>query len=138
MKIEIPQTDELKALLGEKAFSAWDGLCAFLSQNYSMDILWGTGGKYGVYECKYRKSGKTLVTFYLKDKTFDLLIIFGAAEREKFVAERATFASKIQSLYDEARTYHDGKWMFIPLQDDSLNTDLEKMIQIKRKPNKKI
>ncbi|WP_430383866.1 DUF3788 family protein [Anoxynatronum buryatiense] len=34
-------------------------------------------------------------------------------------------------------TYHDGKWMMFELTDTSLFPEIEKLLQIKRKPNKK-
>lgn len=137
MQITALPIEEIKALLGMDSFKAWDDLCTFLSDHYSMDIIWGTGGKYGAYECKYRKSGKTLCTFLLKEKCFDILLIYGKDERAKFEAQKQAFTEEIQDYYDKAHTYHDGKWMFMTLRDNHLNSEFEKMICIKKKPLKK-
>ena len=44
------------------------------------------------------------------------MIIFGKDERAKFEATRNNYSEQIQKIYDEAKTYHDGKWvMFEPV-----------------------
>ena len=43
------------------------------------------------------------------------MIIFGKDERAKFEAIRGTLSDVVCRQYDEAKTYHDGKWvMFEP------------------------
>lgn len=43
------------------------------------------------------------------------MIIFGKDERTKFEDIRGTLSNAVCRQYDEAKTYHDGKWvMFEP------------------------
>lgn len=65
------------------------------------------------------------------------MIIFGKEERKKFEAARESFSKEIQEVYDNATTYHDGKWMMFDLNDSSFFDDFVKLLAIKRKPNKK-
>lgn len=53
-----------------------------------MDVLWDTGRKAGVCECKFRRRGKTLCALYVKDDSFGVVVIFGASEQEKFEEHR--------------------------------------------------
>lgn len=133
-----PTQDEVLTLLGKDAFDLWRAICHFIADHYSMDTIWDEGGKYGVYEQKFRKSGKTLSTLYIRNKELVVLIIFGKAEREKFEEERMEFSPQMQAIYDEANTYHDGKWMYITVRDSHMFSDITRMLVIKKKPNRGI
>jgi thymidylate kinase len=65
------------------------------------------------------------------------MVILGKAEREKFESDRLAYSDKIKAIYDEATTYHDGKWLMIEINNTSLMEDIKKLLLIKRKPNKK-
>ena len=65
------------------------------------------------------------------------MLIFGKAEREKFEADRQNFSQAVQRGYDEAQTYRDGKWVMFTLEDTSMFEELIRLLQIKRKPNRK-
>ena len=41
-------------------------------------------------------------------------------------------------IYDEATTFHDGKWIMFELKNTELFNDMERLLLIKRKPNRKI
>jgi len=91
----------------------------------------------GKDELKFRRSGKTVLTIYIRDDRFDFLVIFGKAEREKFDVRRGEFSQKIQAIYNSSKTYHDGKWMMIPVTDLETLEAVKQMIMIKKKPNRK-
>lgn len=40
-------------------------------------------------------------------------------------------------IYEEAETYHDGKWMMFYPKDSTMFEDFMKMLKIKRRPNRK-
>ena len=44
---------------------------------------------------------------------------------------------QVQKIYDEAKTYRDGKWVMFEPTDTSMFQDFIKLLGIKRKPNKK-
>ncbi len=95
------------------------------------------GGKYGIWEVKYRRSGRTLCAFYVKNGQFTVLVIFGKAEREKFELSQKEFSPEIIELYNNTRQYHDGKWLWINVVDMSLIEDIKRLIMIKKKPKRK-
>ena len=65
------------------------------------------------------------------------MIIFGKDERAKFEDIRDILSDVVCRQYDEAKTYHDGKWvMFEPINADEFD-DYMKLLAIKRKPNRK-
>lgn len=133
----IPTSEELETLMGKELYNVWNSLCQLIEQSYEMERLWNHGGKAWTYEYKYRKGGKTLCSLYAKEQTFGFMVILGKDERTKFEAQRKLFSDEVQMKYDEATTYHDGKWIMFELKDTKLFNDMERLLLIKRKPNKK-
>lgn len=137
MLLNVPDTEEMKALIGQSLYEIWNKLCALIDEKYDMECLWNKGGKDWDYEYKYRRGGKTLCALYARESCIGFMIIFGKNERLKFEEERANFSKEVQKSYDEAKTYHDGKWVMFQLVNTSLFNDFVKLLSIKRKPNRK-
>lgn len=132
---KIPTEQELRAMIGDGAYIAWNAFCAEIDARYDMERLWNGGGKKWTYEYKYRRGGKTLCALYAAAGRFGLMIVFGRDEREKFETIRGTLSPETQEAYDAATTYHDGKWVMF--SDRLPLDDLRTLLSIKRKPNKK-
>ena len=127
----------LSALLGEEMFSLWKALCTAIEEKYETDRLWDKGYRDWVYEYKYRRGGKTLCTLYAKEHTIGLQIVFGKDERAKAEAVLDTLSPPVRETYENATTFHDGKWvMFLP-GDESVFPDYMKLLTVKRRPNRK-
>lgn len=133
----IPNEEEMTSLVGTSLYHVWTNLCAAIDEKYEMEHLWNKGGKAWTYEYKYRRGGKTLCALYVKPNCVGFMLIFGKEERKKFEADRQNFCEEIQRVYDEAKTYHDGKWVMFEPVDMSLFPDFMNLLQIKRKPNRK-
>lgn len=115
----------------------WYALTAETYKLYDVDRTWNKGFGCWDIEYKYSRGGKTLCTLYAKKDAAILLITYGKAEREKFESIRSSVSEDIQAIYDKTTTYHDGKWLWIPI-DNQLNiSDIMIMLKIKRKPNRK-
>lgn len=102
-----------------------------------MERLWNTGGKNWTYEYKYCKGGKTLCCLYAKRNCVGFMIIFGKDERTKFEEIRDILSTVVCRKYDEAKTYHDGKWVMFEPTNTAEFDDYIKLLAIKRKPNRK-
>lgn len=135
--MEIQANYDIGKLLDEKTFDKLDSLADSIDSLYDMDRTWNKGFGEWVYEYKYRRGGKTLCAFYAKQGTAVILIIFGKNEREKFEAQRESFSDNILALYDATVSYHDGKWLWIPVDDKLSCEDILNMLKIKRIPNRK-
>ena len=48
-----------------------------------------------------------------------------------------TFSKYICDYYDNSKNYHDGKWMYIDVTDLEQLEEVKRLIQIKKKPNRK-
>lgn len=133
---KIPSPEELADLMSPGVFNVWREIESFILTNYNMETEWDIGRKAGVYEYKFRKSGKTLCALYAREKSFGFMVIFGKAEREKFEASREQYSAYIQSIYDNTHQYHDGKWLMIDVSDKSHLQEIKSLIMIKKKPKK--
>ena len=71
------------------------------------------------------------------DDKFTFLIIFGKKEREYFEIQKNEFPKYVCDCYDHSKTYHDGKWMFMNVNSLEQLEEVKKLIQIKKKPNRK-
>lgn len=122
---------EVEAML-KSSVQAWIDIIGYIRTSYVMDEFYD-----GKNELKFRKSGKTLVTFYIYDNYFTILIIYGKKERAIFEEMQDEFPQYIKDYYQNSKTYHDGKWMFINVYNNSLTQSLINMLKIKKKPNRK-
>ena len=129
--------ETLVRLLSEKTLENWDRLTAAVDAFYDVDRLWGNGFGDWKVEYKYRRGGKTLCTFYAKEDSANVLITYGKAEQEKFESIRDSLAVSVQEVYDNTKTYHDGKWLWFPLNNTLSADDLIAVLKLKRRPNRK-
>lgn len=107
-------------------------IMVFLRGKYRLDEI-GDGKN----ELKFKQGKRTILTIYTHDDRFSFLLIFGQKERGIFDAQRDSFSEAIRSVYDNARTYHDGKWMLFDVTAPEQLAEIKRMILIKKKPNRK-
>lgn len=131
----IPTDEEMIALIGKSLYDIWKELCETIDKRYDMERIWSGAGKEWKYEYKYRRGGKTLCSLYEKNNCIGFMIIFGKNEREKFENDRNNYSEEVQTIYDEAKTYRDGKWIMFIVNNTSMFEDFIKLLAIKRKPN---
>ena len=129
--------EQLTVLLSNETLSVWTELTEAIDSLYDVDRLWDKGFGDWKIEYKYRRGGKTLCTFYAKEGVANLLITYGKAEREKFEAIKTSVSQQLQEIYERTATLHDGKWLWIPLDDELKVEDIIEMLKIKRRPNRK-
>ena len=129
--------ETLVRLLSEKILENWDRLTAAVDAFYDLDRLWSKGFGDWKVEYKYRRGGKTLCTFYAKEDSANVLITYGKAEQEKFESIRDSLSVSVQEVYDGTKSYHDGKWLWFPLNNTLSADDLIAMLKLKRRPNRK-
>ena len=130
---------EIKTMLG-KAITPWETLVAHIRYHYEIDEIWAEGkpthkNHNNLY---FKRSGKPLIGLSLRGEYFVAWMALGKAEREKFDQQREHFSETVLKQYDEAETLHDGLWLAFDITDDSLNADLIRIMEIKRKPNRKV
>jgi hypothetical protein len=132
-----PTKEQILDFIGAKASKTWIALEEFMTANYDFQpelSYWGD--KLG-WILRYRRSGKTLVSFYPERGGFTVQVILGKKEVDKFESIRGELSSDIVNLFDETEQFHDGRWLYIPLPGLGNIADVEKLIRLKRKPKPK-
>jgi hypothetical protein len=133
------QYSEVKVMLGG-ASAAFEKLIGYIRYHYEMDENWAEGKPTHKHfnNLFIKRSGKALMSMHLRDGFFIASITLGGKEREKFEEQRKLFGEIVCNEYDAAETLHDGKWLGFEIRDDSLTDDIIRLLQIKRKPNRKV
>jgi len=131
--------EQVQAMLG-KASPAWEKLVGNIRFFYVMDELWDEGKPTNKHynNLRFRRGGKTLVTLCIREGYFIACVVLGREEREKFDELREAFGEIVCKVYDDEETLHDGKWLGFEVRDESLIDDIIRLLNIKRKPNRKI
>ena len=78
-----------------------------------------------------------MCALYAREGCVGFMVILGKEERFTFEIDRENYSPEVQRIYDEAKTYHDGKWIMFEPTDTSMFDDFMKLLSIKRKPNRK-
>lgn len=125
---------DLEAWLGARAHSYWLQLTEWIAATYPGTFTpeWLPGSNaYGGY-LRYKKS-KSFCSLIPEKGMCKILIVFGAREREKTDAIRPTLSPKTQEAYDNATTFHDGKWLYLPVRNKTTLADAQRLLSVKRK-----
>ncbi len=116
-----PPTDtEVRAWLGEDAHAFWKRLVQRIATDYAniFSPEWLYGGKKHGWSLRYKKSS-SFCTLVPEQGRFMLLVVLGGKERDSFEASRHLFSTRLCTLYDETKTYHDGKWLFLEVNSEA-------------------
>ncbi len=129
-----PSEDELYRFLGKQAGDMWRKITDYLNENYEFEPERDGEGLEATI--RYRRSGKTLLTFYPKNGELTVLIIFGKKEVVKFESSETEFSSEIVDLFVNTKQYHDGKWLHIKVPPFTKFEDIKKLLSIKKRPKR--
>ena len=132
-----PNDSEIEKWIGVDAYKFWYKLTTFIEAQYPgvFKPEWLYGGKKQGWSLRYKKS-KSFCTLIPEKNQFKVQIVFGAKEREKVESVRENISSSTRKAYDEAKTYHDGKWLYLLVNSEKIEKDIEQLLTIKRKPKK--
>jgi hypothetical protein len=129
-----PSEKEILDYLGGKAGEAWVDIVSFLrtAYDFSPELDYG-GTKYG-WSIRYRKGGKSLCTFYPERGAFTVLVVLGKKEVEQVEEHMNEFSIRFVDSFKSAKEFHDGRWLWIRILDNSGVEDIRRLLTIKRRP----
>ena len=138
MNQSVKSYQEVKEMLKD-ASSAWEKLVGHIRYYYVMDEKWVEGKPTHKHRNNLyiRRSGKSFVILSIREGYFEVCVVLGKDERVKFEEQRTLFSTAICQEYDNAHTYHDGKWLGFEVREESQVDDIIRLIHLKRKPNRK-
>jgi hypothetical protein len=94
---------------------------------------WLYGGKNRGWSLRYKKT-RAFVTLVPECGRFSAMVVLGGAEREKFEERRFAWRPQLVKLYDEAKTYIDGKWLNVAVTSADDLHDVKDLLIMKRPP----
>jgi hypothetical protein len=136
-KEHTPTEKDITDYLGQDAAEAWNDIVAFLGDNYNFTPETVFGGKKYGWAVRYRRSGKSLCTLHPEKGAFTVLIVLGGKETEQTLADLPNFSPDVANLISGAKQYHDGRWLWLRVLNKDDTTDIKRLLQIKKKPQKK-
>jgi hypothetical protein len=129
---DAPTEEVMMKFLGKQGGKMWKAITEYVSENYEFEPVRENDELES--SIRYRRSGKTLITFYPKKDELTVLIIFGKKEVEKFENSKDEFSADIVELFEKTRQYHDGRWLHIKAPPFKNFNDIKKLLHIKRRP----
>jgi len=128
-----PSERSILVAIGTRGTKLWKQLRAFLKVNYDFKPeLHFYGIKYG-WCFKYTRKNKTLCVLFPETKAFTVLVVLGKKEVAQFEEKRLSFNEDTRRLFKTAYQYHDGKWLYKRVVNNSDVKDVIALIKMKRR-----
>jgi hypothetical protein len=130
-----PDESKVRDWLGRESFGHWTKLRSWIDASYPGVFApdWLYGGKKRGWSLRYTKI-KALCTLVPAYKQLSVLVVLGGAEREKFEQRRYSWSPQLVKLYDDTRTYHDGKWLTVAISSADHRHEVTELVGMKRPP----
>ncbi len=129
------QPDErvIRDWLGPEAFEHWVELRSWIEEFYPNVFTpdWLYGGKKRGWALRYKET-RAFCSLLPAYRLLSVLVVLGRAEREKFEERRYFWSPPLVKLYDESRTYHDGKWLTVPILSMDDRNEVTDLMSMKR------
>jgi hypothetical protein len=132
-KLQAPNNDQLKDALGE-SLSWWERITGFMMDTYQLEGVLSFGGKNYGWNLWFKRGSRPLLSLYPRSGGITVQVVLGKAEVEKALA--LPLGSHIDRVLRETTPFHDGLWMFIPLESRQDVEDILLLIQLKSRPRK--
>jgi hypothetical protein len=130
-----PDESKVHDWLGPEAFEHWTTLRDWVDASYPGVFApdWLYRGKNRGWSLRYTKT-KAFCTLVPAYRLLSVLVVLGKSEREKFEERRYFWSPEMVKLYDETRTYHDGKWLTIAISSADHLHEVTELVSMKRPP----
>lgn len=130
-----PDDNAIRGWVGPEAFERWVELRNWIDEFYPEVFApdWLYGGKNRGWSLRYKKT-KAFTTLVPEYRRFSAVVVMGGSEREKFEERRYAWRSQLVKLYDDTKTYIDGKWLTVSISSADDLRDVTELLIMKRPP----
>jgi hypothetical protein len=138
-KSAAPDDSAVRAWIGANAFEHWSELRNWIDKFYPAVFApdWIYGGKNRGWSLRYKKT-KAFCTLVPEFRRLSVVVVMGGAERQKFEERRDVWRPQLVKLYDEAKTYIDGKWLTLAITSAEDLHDVMELLAMKRPPKSRV
>lgn len=133
-----PDAAVVAKFIGAKYSKYWQRINKFIEDNYHGVFPkddWLFSRNLG-WSLRFKKS-KSFCTLVPEKNKLLILIVLGAKEREETGKILPELCPEIRNKYEQATTYHDGKWLLISLDKNKTFDNVTRLLIIKRNPKKR-
>lgn len=132
-KSKQPTSGEMLDTIGQPISDCWNALNKSLAETYQIEAVTKFGGaKYG-WVLSYRKGGRPLCDMFPEAGAFTALVVLGGKEAAQALAALPTFGPNVRACLENTPAFHDGRWLWIRVQDPRDVEDIQRLVQLKRK-----
>jgi hypothetical protein len=130
-----PDESHLRDWMGRQAFEHWVKLRSWIDASYPGVFApdWLYRGKSRGWALRYTKT-RALCSLVPGYRLLSVQVVLGGPEREKFEERRYAWSPRLVQLYDETRTYHDGKWLTAAIASAEDRHEVTELLSMKRPP----
>jgi hypothetical protein len=134
-KTNQPNNEAVAAYIGEPLGECWAALDRFLKETYEVEPQANFSPTYG-WSFRYRKS-RPLCEILPEKGRFTVLVVLGAKEAAEALAQAGMLGENVRGCLENTQPFHDGRWLWLHVQDERDMEDVKRLILLKRKPIKK-
>ncbi|MBT3318416.1 MAG: DUF3788 domain-containing protein [Clostridia bacterium] len=128
-----PSESDIVENIGERA-QLWKRIHEYMAASCDFEReLKFYAKKYG-WTVRYRKSGRTLCSFFPEAGAFSALIVLGSKEAAKVESVKEKLNANVRSVFVQTEQLRDGKWMWIRVLEESDVESIKMLLGAKRKP----
>jgi hypothetical protein len=128
-----PAEAELHTALGSR-LEWWLRITAFMFETYQLPGLMSYGGKNYGWNLWFRRGSRPLLSLYPQTQGLTAQVVLGKAEVAK--ALNLALGTHIDTVLRETKAFHDGLWLFIPLESSQDVEDILQLVMVKSRPKK--
>ena len=130
-----PIVKDMLKTVGKKSL-LWNELKSYIGLYYELipEIVF-YGEKIG-WTLRYRRSGKTLCSFFPEKNAFTVLVVLGKKEVEKTKLLIDKLNKSVKKVFEETKQLHDGRWLWINVKTATDVESIKVLLGVKRRPKK--
>ena len=130
-----PDIAAMSKFIGAECSAVWNELIEYLRKYYAgFENILFYGKNYGwAVQYKQNKS-TTLFTLFPERKAFTVLIVYGGKELERVENSKSELSSEVYEIIKNTKQLHDGKWIYLRINESSDLKDLYTLMRCKKQP----
>jgi hypothetical protein len=134
-KSAAPDIDAVRRWIGPAAFAYWVDLQGWIEETYPGVFApeWLYGGRKRGWSLRYRKT-RAFCTLLPEYRRLSAVVVLGGVERDKFEDRRPLWRASLVELYEQAKTYPDGRFLTFAMSSEEDRRELKELLTMKRPP----
>ena len=126
-----PSRDDMLRVVGEKA-APWRAVSDFMRDTYACPGEAKFYGKSHGWMLWFRVGGRSLLALYPQRDAVTAQVTLGPRLVDEALA--LPLGAAFRRAIEEAHPYPEGRWLFVPLQNDEAVEDLKRLVLLKKRP----